>query len=438
MKRCLAGFALGVVALNAWAALDPTVLDQDAAAIQPKLLAWRRDIHEHPELSNREFRTSKLVADQLKALGLEVHTGIAHTGVAAVLRGDLPGPTIALRADMDALPVTEQVDLPFKSTVTTDYRGQQTGVMHACGHDAHTAILLSAAEILAAHRKELPGTILFIFQPAEEGAPEGEQGGAPLMLAEGLFDIVKPEAVFGLHVISTMHSGYIGYRPGPFMAGSDFFRIVVTGKQTHGAQPWNGVDPIVVASQIVTGLQTIVSRQLDITDVPSIVTVGAIKGGVRYNIIPDSVEMLGTFRTFRPAVREEVIERIRRTVENIAAASGATAEFTLGDAPNPATINDEKLTRRMVPVLERVAPGKVRELSLQTVSEDFAFYEQRVPGLFFWVGVTATDTDLATAPANHSPRFTVDEGGLVTGLRAMLSVALDYLEHGPSGDTQQP
>jgi amidohydrolase len=433
MNRCLVGIVLGVVALNAWAEVDPAVLDQDAAAIEPQMLAWRRDLHEHPELSNREFRTSRLVADHLKALGLEVHTGIAHTGVAAVLRGDLPGPTIALRADMDALPVTEQVDLPFKSTVTTEYRGQPTGVMHACGHDAHTAILMSAAEILAAHRKELPGTILFIFQPAEEGAPEGEKGGAPLMLAEGLFDIVRPEAVFGLHVISTLHTGYIGYRPGPFMAGSDFFRIVVKGKQTHGAQPWNGVDPIVVASQIVTGLQTIVSRQLDITDVPAIVTVGAIKGGVRYNIIPDSVEMLGTFRTFRPAVREEVIEGIRRTAENIAAASGATAEFTLGDAPNPATINDEQLTRRMVPVLERVAPGKVRELGLQTVSEDFAFYEQRVPGLFFWVGVTAADTDLATAPANHSPLFRVDESGLVTGLRAMLSVAVDYLQQGPSG-----
>jgi amidohydrolase len=430
MKRCLVGILLGIVAVNAWADIDPAELDQDASAMETRLLAWRRDIHEHPELSNREFRTSKLVADELKSLGLEVHTGIAHTGVAAVLRGDLPGPTIALRADMDALPVTEQVDLPFKSTVKTEYRGQPTGVMHACGHDAHTAILLSTAAILAEHRKELPGTVLFIFQPAEEGAPEGEKGGAPLMLAEGLFDVARPEAVFGLHVISTLHTGYIGYRAGPFMAGSDFFRIVVTGKQTHGAQPWNGVDPIVIASQIVTGLQTVVSRQLDITDVPSIVTVGAIKGGVRYNIIPDSVEMLGTFRTFRPAVREEVIERIRRTAANIAEASGATAEFTLGDAPNPATINDEGLTHRMLPVLERVAPGKVRELGLQTVSEDFAYYGQQVPALFFWVGVTAADTDLATAPANHSPLFKVDEGGLVTGLRAMLSVAVDYLEHG--------
>jgi amidohydrolase len=436
MKRCMVGIALGIVALNAWAELDMATLDRDATAIEPELLAWRRDIHEHPELSNREFRTSKLVADQLKALGLEVHTGIAHTGVAAVLRGDLPGPTIALRADMDALPVAEQVDLPFKSSVTAEYRGQQTGVMHACGHDAHTAILLSAAKVLAAHRKQLPGTILFIFQPAEEGAPEGEKGGAPLMLAEGLFDIARPEAVFGLHVISTLHTGFIGYRPGPFMAGSDFFRIVVKGKQTHGAQPWNGVDPIVVASQIVTGLQTIVSRQLDITDVPSIVTIGAINGGVRYNIIPDSVEMLGTFRSFRPAVREQVIERIRRTAENIAVANGATAEFTLGDAPNPATINDEPLTRRMVPVLERVAPGKVRELGLQTVSEDFAFYGQDIPGLFFWVGVTAPDIDLATAPANHSPLFDVDESGLVTGLRALLSVAVDYLERGPTGRAQ--
>jgi amidohydrolase len=433
MKRYLVGIVLGLAALNAWAELDSAVLDRDAAAIEPRLLDWRRDFHQHPELGNREFRTSKIVADHLKALGLEVHAGIAHTGVAAVLRGGRPGPTIALRADMDALPVTEQVDLPFKSTVTTEYRGQPAGVMHACGHDAHTAILMSSAEILAAHRDELPGTILFIFQPAEEGAPEGEQGGAPLMLAEGLFDIARPEAIFGLHVMANAHAGVIGYKPGPFMAGSDFFKIVVRGKQTHGARPWDGVDPIVVASQIVIGLQTIVSRQLDIADVPAIVTIGAIKGGVRHNIIPDEVEMLGTFRTFRPDVREDVLARIRRTAEDIAASAGATAELTLGDSPNPATINDVELTRRMVPVLERVAPGKVRAVGLQTVSEDFAYYGREVPSMFFYVGVASPDANIATTPANHSPLFRVEESGLLTGLRAMLGVAVDYLERGPSG-----
>jgi amidohydrolase len=434
MKRFLAGLVLGLVALGARAELTPATLDRDAAAIEPRLLDWRRDFHQHPELGNREFRTSKIVAEHLEALGLEVHTGIAHTGVAAVLRGGLPGPTVALRADMDALPVAEQVDLPFRSTATTEYRGQQVGVMHACGHDAHTAILMSAAEILAAHRKELPGTILFIFQPAEEGAPEGEKGGAPLMLAEGLFDIVKPEAIFGLHVMSAMHAGFIGYRPGPFMAGSDFFKIVVTGKQTHGARPWDGVDPIVVAAQIVVGLQTIVSRQLDIADVPAIVTIGAIKGGIRHNIIPDSVEMLGTFRTFRPDIRDDVVARIRRTAEQIAAAGGATAELTLDESPNPATINDEQLTRRMVPTLERVAPGKVRAIGLQTVAEDFAYYGRKVPSMFFYVGVAPPDANLLATPANHSPLFYVDESGLLTGLRAMLGVAVDYLEHGPSGE----
>jgi amidohydrolase len=407
-------------------------IEAAATAIEPKLLEWRRDFHRHPELGNREFRTAGIVAEHLRGLGLEVRTGIAHTGVAAVLRGGRPGPTIALRADMDALPVTEQVDLPFKSTVTTEFRGQVTGVMHACGHDAHTAILMAAAEVLAAHREELPGTILFIFQPAEEGAPEGERGGASLMLDEGLFDIAPPEAAFGLHVTSTLHTGVIGYRPGPFMAGSDFFKIVVSGRQSHGARPWGGVDPIVVAAQIINGLQTIVSRQVDITDVPTVVTIGAIKGGIRHNIIPDSVEMLGTFRTFRPEIRDDVITRIRNTAEQIAAASGATAELTLGEAPNPAVINDPELTRRMLPVLERAAPGKLRAIGLQTGAEDFAYYARRVPSLFFWVGITPPDQDLMSTPTNHSPLFYVDEAGLAIGLKATLNVALDYLGNGVS------
>ncbi len=435
MRRAVAAAAIllfCVMTAAAQAGVSTADLDAQARAIEPRLLEWRRDFHRHPELGNREFRTAKIVAGHLEALGLEVRTGLAHTGVVAVLHGGRPGPVIALRADMDALPVTERVDLPFRSTVTTEYRGQQTGVMHACGHDGHTAILMAAAEILAANKDELPGTILFIFQPAEEGAPEGEQGGAALMLAEGLFDIARPEAAFGLHLHSSLQTGVIGYRPGPFMASSDFFRIVVKGRQSHGAQPWAGVDPIVAAAQIVNGLQTIVSRQLNITEVPAVVTIGAIRGGIRHNIIPDEVEMLGTFRTFRPEIREEVMARIRATAENIAKASGASAEITWDDSPDPATINDVALTRRMVPVLERAAPGKVRPIGLQTGAEDFAFYAQRVPSLFFWVGVTPPGTSVVTAPSNHSPLFYVDEDALLVGLKAMLGVAVDYLERGPS------
>ncbi len=421
-----------LAAATAQAGLSADELNAQARAIEPQLIEWRRDFHRHPELGNREFRTARIVAEHLEALGLEVRSDIGHTGVAAVLRGGRPGPVIALRADMDALPVTEQVDLPFRSIATTEYRGQQTGVMHACGHDGHTAILMATAEVLAAHRDELPGTVLFVFQPAEEGPPEGERGGAALMLDEGLFDIVRPEAAFGLHLHSGLQTGDIGYRPGPFMASSDFFRILVKGKQTHGAQPWDGVDPIVIAAQIVNGLQTIVSRQLNIADVPAIVTIGAIRGGIRHNIIPDEVELLGTFRTFRPDIREEVIARIRATAENIARAGGASVEIALGDAPVPAVINDAVLTRRMVPALEQAASGKVRAIGLKTVSEDFAVFAQRVPSLFFWVGVTPPGTSVLTAPSNHSPLFYMDEDALLVGLRAMLGVAVDYLERGAS------
>ncbi len=418
-------------AAPAVAAVTEAELNAAAEAIQPRMIEWRRDFHQNPELSNREFRTSKVIAEHLQALGLEVHTGIAHTGVAAVLRGGRPGPTIALRADIDALPVTERSDLPFKSTATAEYRGQQVGVMHACGHDAHTAILMAAAEVLAARRADLPGTILFVFQPAEEGAPEGETGGASLMLEEGLFDLARPEAMFGLHVFYSLETGQVGYRPGPFMAGSDFFRVVVHGQQTHGASPWAGIDPVVVSAQIIEALQTIVSRQLDITEVPAVVTVGAIQGGTRYNIIPDSVELLGTIRTFRPEIREDVLARVKRTVENIAEAAGARAELILATTPNPALINDEALTRRMVPVLERVAPGGAVPIGLQTTAEDFAYYAREVPSLFFWVGITPPGTEGA-AP-NHSPLFHVDEDGLITGLKAMLAVADDHLEHRPQG-----
>jgi len=431
-RPCL-GVLLGLPAML-WSMLlmadvSERELDAAAKAMDNKVIEWRRDFHANPELGNREVRTAEIVARRLQALNMQVKTGIAVTGVAALLRGSRPGPTIALRADMDALPVTEQVDLPFKSKVKTEYRGEQVGVMHACGHDAHVAILLGVAEVLAGMRDKLRGQVLFIFQPAEEGPPDGETGGAGRMLAEGLFDIAKPQAVFGLHVVASLPTGVIGYRSGPMMAGSDRFTIEVKGRQTHGANPWNGVDPIVVAAQITTGLQLIVSRQIDISKVPAVISVGAIKGGIRFNIIPDSVEMIGTIRTFEPSIRSDVIERMERTAKNIAAASGATATLSIGDAPNPPVINEPTLTQQSLPALERVVgKGNVRTINLQTTAEDFSFYGQRAPALFFWVGVTPPDRDPLTVPFNHSPLFYVDEAGIGVGMRALLAVATDYLQ----------
>jgi amidohydrolase len=434
MNRRLAPFiaAAGFLSTHsAGAAITEAQLDQAAKALAPQVITWRRDFHQHPELGNRETRTSQAVAVHLKSLGLEVRTGVAHTGVVGILKGGKPGPVVALRADMDALPVTEMVDLPFKSVVTTEYRGEKVGVMHACGHDSHTAILMATAQALASMRKDLPGTVVFVFQPAEEGAPDGERGGAPLMLEEGAFDTVKPEVAFGLHVFSTLNTGKIGYRSGPFMAASDRFRILVNGEQTHGARPWGGVDPIVASSQIVMGLQTLVSRQVDISRYPAVVSVGAIKGGIRNNIIPDKVEMVGTFRTFDPAVRQQIIDGITRTAKDIAASSGATAEVEVADDNNPVTFNDPKLTQRMLPSLERAAgPGNVIEIPYVTGAEDFAYYGTKVPSLFFFVGITPVGQDASKAPSNHSPKFFIDESGLELGLRAMLGVTVDYLQGG--------
>jgi amidohydrolase len=417
------------VAPSAPAAIDDAALVAATQAVMPQVVTWRRDFHAHPELSNREVRTSAIVAEQLRKLGLEVRTGIAHTGVVGVLRGGRPGPTVALRADMDALPVTEQVDVPFKSLATAEYRGEKVGVMHACGHDAHTAILLGAAKVLAGMKAELPGTVLFVFQPAEEGAPDGERGGASLMLEEGLFANPRPEAVFGLHVFSTGNVGKVGYRSGPLMAGSDRFRIVVNGRQTHGARPWGGVDPIVAASQIVLGLQTIVSRQVDITEYPAVVSVGAIKGGIRNNIIPDSVELVGTYRTFDPAIRADVTERIKHIAASTAASQGATVEVTFGDDPNPVVHNDPALTTRAVASLQRaLGIDNVAVAPYVTGAEDFAFYGQQVPAFFFFVGSTPAGQDPARAPSNHSPMFYLDEGSLPVGLRSLLGVTVDYLQ----------
>jgi amidohydrolase len=393
------------------------------------VIEWRRHLHANPELSNREVKTADFVAKKLKSLGLEVKTGIGLTGVAALLKGGKPGRTIGLRADMDALPVTEQNDLPFKSKVTSEFRGEKVGVMHACGHDAHVAILLGVAEALVKMKDSLPGQVLFVFQPAEEGPPEGERGGAELMMEQGLFDIAKPDAMIGLHVMASLNSGVIGYRPGPFMAGSDYFTIVVTGAQTHGSRPWGGVDPITVSGQIITGLQTIVSRQIDITHLPAVVTVGAIKGGIRFNIIPDSVEMIGTIRTFDRGMRDDIVKRMQTTASNIAEASGAKAEVKMrSDVSLPPVINDDALTNRAVPLFEQlVGKDNVKEISLQTTAEDFSRYGAQVPSLFFWVGITPPDKDASTAAFNHSPLFHLDEAGMLTGIRALLTLTTDFL-----------
>ncbi len=402
-------------------------LDDAAARVESKVIAVRRDIHQHPELGNREVRTAKLVAERLRELGIEVQTGVAHTGVIGVLRGGKPGKVVALRADMDALPVTEQVDLPFASKVRTTYNGQDVGVMHACGHDAHVAILLGVAEVLAGIRSEIPGTVKFIFQPAEEGAPAGEEGGADLMVRQGALENPKVDAIFGLHVTSRYAVGEVTYRPEGMMAAVDTLTIHVRGKQTHGAYPWLGVDPIVVASQIVLGLQTIPSRQVDSTVAPSIVTIGAIHGGVRNNIIPDQVEMIGTIRSLDAKMRDDIHARIKRTVENIAASAGATAKVTITTG-YPITYNDPALTERSLPALRSVAgTDKVRLVNPVLGAEDFSVFQQNVPGLFFWVGTRPLDQTPEQAPSNHSPLFYVDESGLPLGVRALAHLAIDYL-----------
>ena len=399
-------------------------LDMHAAAFESDVIDWRRDIHANPELSNREFRTAALVADHLRSLGMEVRTEVAHTGVIGFLEGGKPGPVVALRADMDALPVTEMVDLPFASKVRTTYNGMDVGVMHACGHDNHVAILMGVASVMAAMKDDLPGSVKFIFQPAEEGAPAGEEGGADLMLREGAFENPSPEVVFGLHVWPD-RVGEISYLPGPFMASADAMHIKVTGRQTHGAVPWGGVDPIVVASQIVLGLQTIASRQLDVTATPSIITIGTFHGGVRSNIIPDEVELSGTIRTFLPEVRQDIERRIRHTVEHIAASAGATAEVQINYG-YPVTVNDPELTMQMLPSLERVSDS-VKQTAKITGAEDFSYFANEVPGLFIFLGVAPPDADLATVPRNHSPYFFADEAALLTGVRALASLAIDYM-----------
>jgi len=402
-------------------------IDAAAKVVESKVVAWRRDIHQNPELSNREFRTAKLVAEHLKSLGLEVQTEVGHTGVVGVLKGGKPGPVIALRADMDALPVEERVDLPFASKVRSTYEGQDVGVMHACGHDTHVAILMGTAEVLAGMRADLQGTIKFIFQPAEEGAPRGERGGAGLMIEEGVLQNPNVEAIFGLHITQGWKAGEVAFKPMGMMASAERFDVTLTGKQTHGAQPWAGVDPIVVGSQIVMALQTIVSRQIDLTAAPAIITVGAFHGGVRNNIVPDDVTMSGTIRTFDPEMKKQIHERMQRTITQIAASAGATATLEISDGV-PVTFNDPELTQQMSRTLEGVfGSDNVQVAPMVTGAEDFSFYQEKVPGFFFFLGGRPADIPREQAIPNHSPLFAIDEGALVGGVRAMSRLAVDYM-----------
>jgi amidohydrolase len=406
-------------------AANPLAADADrlATEINPQVVAWRRDFHKNPELGTFETRTAKVIADELRKLGYEVTTGVGGTGVVGVLKGSRPGPVVALRADMDGLPVTEQVDLPFKSTAKAQWNGQEVGVMHACGHDNHMAIQLGAATVLAKLRDRLPGTVKLIFQPAEEGP-----GGAEPMIKDNVLENPKVDAIFGLHVFP-FPAGSVTYRSGPLMASADSFVIKVKGRQTHGAVPWGGIDPIVVGSQIVLALQTIISRSVDITQAPAVVTVGRFTGGNRSNIVPDEIELEGTVRAFDEGVRKLIHDRLRSIATNIAESAGATAtlEFGLG---YPVTRNDPALTERMAPTLQRVAgAGNVRVGPLTGTAEDFSYFQQKVPGLFFFLGVTPRDQDHTKAPANHSPLFFADESALPVGVRLMTNLALDYL-HG--------
>ena len=406
-------------------------VDRAADRMESRVIEWRRHFHQYPELSNREFKTAQKVAEHLEGLGLDVKTGVAHTGVVGLLKGGKPGPVVALRADMDALPVTERVDVPFASTVRATYNGQDVGVMHACGHDAHTAMLMGVAEILSSMKKDLAGSVKFIFQPAEEGAPRGEEGGAGLMVAEGVLENPKVDVIFGLHVWALEEVGIIGYRPGSIMAASDGLRITVKGKQTHGSTPWTGVDPITVSAQILIGLQTIISRQTELTENAAVITIGSIHGGVRSNIIPDQVEMVGTIRTLNTGMQDKIHEKIRRTVTKIGESAGAVAEARISKG-NPVTYNDPELTTMMLPSLK--AGAGVENVTLRKAisgSEDFSFYQKRISGLYFFIGGMPKGKKPEEAAPHHSPDFYIDESCLKLGVRSLSYLVLDYMEqHG--------
>jgi amidohydrolase len=395
--------------------------------IEPKCIAWRRDFHEHPELSNREFRTSKIIADHLRSLGIEVKENVAKTGVVGTLHGAKPGPVIGLRADMDALPVTERGNLSFTSKLKSTFNGQEVGVMHACGHDTHVAILMSVAEILAGMKKDLAGTVKFIFQPAEEGPPIGEEGGAPLMVKEGVLDNPKVDVVFGLHINAQTPVGQIKYREQGMMAASDWFTITIHGKQSHGAQPWLGIDPVVIGTQIIEGLQTIVSRQTELTKNAVVISTTIFKAGVRENIIPEEVTLGGTIRTLDTAMQKDIWMRIERTAKKIAEASGATADVKI-DTKTLVTYNNPELTRQMIPSLQKATNNNATVMDAVMGAEDFSFFAAKVPSLFFYVGGMTPGTDPKQTAAHHTPDFFVDESGMKTGIKAFCFLVLDYMK----------
>ncbi len=404
-------------------------IEQQAKELEPKIIEWRRYFHEHPELSNREVKTGAKIAEHLRGLGLDVQYPVAKTGVVALLKGAKPGPVVALRADIDALPVTERNSLPFASKATANFGGQETGVMHACGHDAHISMLLAVAEILTRNKAELKGTIKFIFQPAEEGAPASDgTSGAELMVKEGVLDNPKVDAIFGLHIQSLLPSGQLAYRSGGLMASVDGVDIKVKGQGAHGATPWDSVDPIVVSSQIIQGLQTIVSRQTELTKAGVVITIGSMHGGIRRNIIPETVLLEGTIRTFDDDMQKKVHEKIKLTAEKIAESAGAKAEVDIL-VMYPSTVNDAVLTDKMAPSLARVA-GKENVVITQptTMAEDFSFYQRKVPGFFFFLGAYPADLNLKVKPTHHTADFMIDEKAMINGVKALTFLAVDYLE----------
>ncbi len=395
--------------------------------IEPKVIEWRRHFHENPELSNREFNTSKKIAEHLKSLGLEVQTGIAHTGVVGILKGSKPGPVVALRADIDGLPVTERTPVPFASKVKSEYNGIETGVMHACGHDTHIAILMGTAEVLSKLKNEIKGTVKFIFQPAEEGVPEGENGGAKMMVEEGVLKNPTVDAIFGLHIWAGNDVGMITYKPGGTMAASQTFKIKVKGKQTHGSRPWGGVDPIVISAQIINGLQTIISRDTELTKEAAVITVGLIRGGIRSNIIPEEVEMIGTIRTLDYDMQKKLNAEMKKRVPAIAKAFGGDAVIEINEGL-PITYNDLKLTAKMLPSLQKSA-GKenVSLVDAVTGAEDFSYYQKEIPGFYFFLGGKPLDVKPADAASHHTPDFFIDESGLKLGVTTFVNLTLDYM-----------
>lgn len=402
-------------------------IDAGADKIEQKTIAWRRDFHQNPELGNSELRTAKIIADHLRSLGIEVKEGVGKTGVVGILRGGKPGPCVALRADMDALPIVERTKVPFASKVKSTYNGQEVGVMHACGHDSHVAMLMSTAEVLAGIKNDLKGTVKFVFQPAEEGPPEGEEGGAPLMVKEGALENPKVDVMFGLHINSKTEVGQIKYRSGGIMAASDWFTIKVKGKGTHGSTPWTGIDPVAVSAQIINGLQQVVSRQTELTKNAAVISVCVVKGGVRANIIPEEVELTGTIRTLDKEMQKDIWQRIRRTATNIAEASGATAEVVI-DSKTLVTYNDPALVKKMLPTFQKVAgESNVIETEAVTGAEDFSFFAEKVPSIFFFLGGMAKGKNPADAYPHHTADFYIDESGFKLGVRTFCNLVVDYL-----------